>query len=138
MHCSVRIKCIGARLLVGLWVVILSGCYNVRPSSGGGQTNFAPPRNILASDIALPSGYRIIPVATRLTFPTGVVLDDGGRVYVVESGYSYGEIWTTPRLLRIDPGGVTTAIANGRRNGPWTGVTFQAGMFYVAEVGELE
>ncbi|MDB6112300.1 MAG: hypothetical protein JWR69_4050, partial [Pedosphaera sp.] len=128
----------GSYLLTIFGVVVLCGCYNLRPSSGGGQARFAPPRQINPADVALPAGYRIAPVATGLTFPTGVVLDDDGRVYVVESGYSYGEVWTTPRLLRIEPGGATTVIASGTRNGPWTGVTFQQGKFFIAEGGELE
>jgi glucose/arabinose dehydrogenase len=119
-------------------LLILSGCYRLRTSSGGGQTSFQPPRLIRVADIAVPAGYRIEPVATGLTFPSGVAFDDIGRVYVIEAGYSYGEVWTTPRLLRIDPDRQPTVIATGGRNGPWNGVTFHQGTFYVAEGGELE
>jgi hypothetical protein len=45
--------------------------------------------------------YRIEPVATELTFPVGVTFDDKGTAFVVESGCLYGEVWITPRLLRI-------------------------------------
>ena len=45
--------------------------------------------------------YRVEAVTTGLTFPTDVTFDDSGRAYVIEAGYSYGESWTTPRLLRI-------------------------------------
>ena len=90
------------------------------------------------ADIAVPAGYRIEPVATALTFPAGVAFDDIGQVYVVEAGYSYGETWTTPRLLRIAPDRPPSVIAPGGRNGPWNGVTFHQGAFYVAEGGELE
>jgi hypothetical protein len=38
----------------------------------------------------------------------------------------------------IEPGGVVTRIASGARNGPWTGVVFAGGAFYVAEGGQLE
>jgi hypothetical protein len=92
-----------------LWAVsggcllILSGCYSLRASSGGGQVSFQPPRPIRAADIAVPAGYYIEPVATGLTFPAGVAFDDMGQVYVVEAGYSYGEAWATPRLLRVAP-----------------------------------
>jgi glucose/arabinose dehydrogenase len=116
----------------------LSGCYVMRPSSGGGQTSFRPPRKIDVADIAVPPGYRIEPIATGLTFPTGVAFDSAGRPHVTESGYCYGEVWTTPRLLRIEPGGGTRVIAAGRRNGPWNGVDFKNGSFYVAEGGALE
>lgn len=46
--------------------------------------------------------------------------------------------WTTPRLLRIEPDGRKTILAEGGRNGPWTGVTFHRGTFFVAEGGQLE
>ena len=55
---------------------------------------------------------------------------------MVESGYAYGEVWTTPRLLRIEPNGQTAVVATGERNGPWTGVAYYQGAFYVAEGGE--
>jgi glucose/arabinose dehydrogenase len=110
----------------------------LRPSSGAGQTSFGEPRRVEPSDIAVPVGYKIVPVATGLTFPTGATFDDKGQLYVVESGYAYGEVWSTPRLLRINAGAALTPIAAGSRNGPWTGVTFHAGNFYVAEGGELE
>ena len=88
--------------------------------------------------MALPAGYRIEAVASGLTFPTGVAFDDGGRPHVLEAGYSYGERWTLPRLLRLDPGGAKVTVATGGRNGPWNGVAFADGAFFVAEGGQLE
>jgi glucose/arabinose dehydrogenase len=116
----------------------LSGCYRLRSSAGGGQTDFDAPRKIVTGDIALPKGYRIEPVAAGLTFPTGITFDAAGTPHVVESGYAYGEVWTTPRLLRIEPGGKASLIASGGKNGPWTGVTYHEGNFYVAEGGARE
>lgn len=115
-------------------VLILSGCYALRGSHGGGQTDFEPPRRVAAEDIAVPSGYRIEPVVTGLTFPSAVVTDDANRVYVVEAGYSYGEAFAVPRLLRLDAGGRLHEVARGRA-GPWTGVGFHDRHFYVAESG---
>jgi glucose/arabinose dehydrogenase len=77
-------------------------------------------------------------VATGLTFPTGVAFDEQGQLYITESGYSYGEVFLEPKLLRVEPGGSLTTIATGQKNGPWTGVTFHNGNFYVAEGGELQ
>jgi len=88
--------------------------------------------------VAVLPQYRINAVASGLTFPTGVTFDGENRPCVVESGYAYGEKWTQPRLLRIADGGKVEVIATGGRNGPWTGVTFHDGNFYVAEGGELE
>jgi len=115
----------------------LAGCYILRPSSGGGQTDFTPPRKLNAADVALPPGYRIEVVASGLTFPTGVAFDAQGRPHVVEAGYSYGEVFTTPRLLRID-GSTPVEVARGEKNGPWTGVAYANGAFYVAEGGQLQ
>ena len=120
-----------------LTAALISGCLAVIPSNGGGQVSFTPPRSINPSDIALPNGYSIEAVATELIFPSGVTFDADGRVYVIEAGYSYGEVWTEPCLLRIERNGAPTVIARGEKNGPWTGVTFYDGNFYVAEGGEL-
>ncbi|WP_243374185.1 PQQ-dependent sugar dehydrogenase [Geotalea sp. SG265] len=122
-----------------IMVACLAGCYAMRPSSGGGgQTELAEEgRRVDPADISLPFGYRIEVVATGLTFPTGVTFDEKGNVYVVEAGYSYGEVWETPRLLRVADGGLRV-IAEGGENGPWTGAVRHDGAFYVAEGGELE
>ena len=129
-------------ILVGLLIIIsgidLTGCYSIRKSSGGGQTEFVPPRTVHPGDVALADGFRIEVAATGLTFPTGVAFDETGGIFVTESGYSYGEVWTTPRLLRIDPGGDFKVIASGDDNGPWTGVIYHQGDFYVAEGGQLK
>jgi len=109
----------------------------LRPSNGGGQTKFSGERHIDPSAVAVLPQFRINAVATGLTFPTGVTFDDNNRPCIVESGYAYGEVWTKPRLLRLN-GERLEEIAAGGRNGPWTGVTFANGNFYVAEGGELE
>lgn len=123
-----------------LLVVILTvqGCYVMRPSSGGGETSFSGARTVRAADVALPRGYRIDVVATGLTFPTGVAFDDAGTPYVTESGYSYGEVFTVPRLLRINADRSVTEVARGTNNGPWTGVARAGGAFIVAEGGTMQ
>ena len=117
------------------------GCYTMRGSEGGGQAKLAPGegRRVNPADVALPAGYRIEAVATGLTFPTGVAFDKDGRPHVTEAGYCYGEAFTTPRLLRIEQNGQRTVVASGvsgeQGNGPWNGVLFYEGNFYVAEGG---
>ena len=102
-------------MLVGCTTVVsIAGCYYLRTSSGGGQTDFKPPRLVRAADITLPAGYQRDAVATGLTFPTGVAFDGDGVPYVTEAGYSYGEAWTTPRLLRIEANGATEKTAATR------------------------
>src|SRR5690606_8937001 len=83
-------------------------------------------------------GYEIEAVATDLTFPTGIAFDGEGLVYVVESGYAYGETWTEPRLLKIESSGKASIVVTGAENGPWNGVTFYEGQFYVSEGGEMD
>ncbi len=125
-------------LFITVSATLLCGCYALRSSDGGGQTTFTPPREVRAEGVALPNGYTIEAVASGLTFPTGAAFDEQNRLHVVESGYSYGEVWTTPRLLRIEPDGAVVVVASGGKNGPWTGVTFHDRDFFVAEGGVLE
>src|SRR4051794_39360898 len=126
--------CLG--LAVTLSVSLLAGCYELGGPQGGGQTKFAAERGLRPSDVAVPAGYRVDVVATGLNFPTGVTFDEQNRPYVVEAGYSYGEVFTKPRVLRIEPDGRATVIAEGDESGPWNGIAFHDGALYVAEGGE--
>lgn len=124
-------------LLAGCVMAAAAGCYSLRGSSGGGEARFEPPRRADPADVALAAGYQIEVVATGLTFPTGIAFDEEGRAYVSESGYSYGEVFTTPRLLRLEDGG-PVVVVEGAPNGPWNGVDYHDGYLYVAEGGQLE
>jgi hypothetical protein len=83
-------------------------------------------------------GYCVEMVADGLTYPTACELDEQWQLHVIEAGYSYGEVWTEPKLVRLDPGGKKTVIATGSKNGPWNGIAYHEGNFYVSEGGELE
>jgi glucose/arabinose dehydrogenase len=112
------------------------GCYAVRYSHGGWQGGRGGGgRRVDATDIAAPPGYRVEAVATGLTFPSGVAVDELGRVYVLESG-STGEVFALPRLLRIEREGKTTLVAEGQ-GGPWTGVSCHGDAFYISEGAQL-
>ena len=113
-----------------------AACFPFLPSQGGGQTAFEPPRKLDASDVAMPEGYAIEVVASGLSFPSGVAFDAAGRPHVLEAGYAYGEVFTEPRLLRVEFDGTTTVVASGD-NPPWNGVAFHGGSFYIAG-GTLE
>jgi glucose/arabinose dehydrogenase len=126
--CPQRPLLLGASVVAAL---LLAGCFPFLPSQGGGQTTFEPPREADPADVALPPGYRIEVVATGLTFPTGVAFDDEGHVFVLEAGYSYGEVFTTPRLLRLEADSEVTVVAVGEHP-PWNGIAFADGAFYVA------
>ena len=124
---------------VTLFAVLASvgACFAMRSSHGGGQTSFSPPRTFDSKSIAVPAGYRIELVASGLDMPTGVAFDEQGRAYVTEAGYSYGELWTTPRLVRVEQDGRITQVAAGS-DPPWNGVVFDRGDFYVAAGGERD
>lgn len=115
--------------------LVLGGCLALRPSNGGGQIPVPDGRPIDAADVALPEGYRVEAVATGLVFPTSVTFDDSGGVYVVEAGYSYGEVFTEPRLSQVQQGGTLRPIATGD-SPPWTGATWHDGVFFVSEGGQ--
>ena len=134
----------GTRIVIVLAVVAIVlgaaywvyGLWPLLPSRGGGQTEFEGARTVDPADVAVTDGYRIEVVAQGLTFPTDVAFADDGTPYVLEAGYSYGEVIVTPRLLRVEPSGALAVVAEGT-NGPWNGVTFHDGFFYVAG-GTLE
>ena len=117
-----------------LSTTLLPACFALRPSDGGGQTKdkSAPPSS--DPQVHVPDGYRIERVAHGLTFPTGVAFDEAGQPFVVEGGYSYGEVFETPRLVAVEAGGALKEIARGDRHG-WNGVAFADGAFFVAEAG---
>lgn len=121
-----------------LILVILQSCYRVLPSKGGGQLS-SPPQQFEknAQDILIPEGYEIEAVATKLTFPTAITFDEDGMPYIIESGYSYGEIFLKPKLYQLTPDGSLKLIATGEKNGPWNGITYYRDNFYISEGGQL-
>lgn len=123
-------------LIATVGLSLLSSCYKLRGYYG--QKSYgAVSRPVNVSDIKLPEGYSIELMTSNLNFPTSITFDDNGQAYVVEAGYSYGEIFTTPRLLKIEADGKTKEIARGGKNGPWTAVDYFKGDFYISEGGTM-
>jgi len=118
-------------------LTLLSACFPGAQNRGGGQTTFTPPRQLDPAHVAVPDGYTVEVVASGLDFPVGIAFDDEGALHVVEAGYSYGEVFAEPRLLRINTDGTTEVVATGD-NPPWNGVDFANGSFFIAEGGQLE
>lgn len=112
--------------------------YTFLPWNGAGKAVPRAERHVQPADVAVPPGYCVEAVAVGLTYPTGVAFDDKDRPYVIEAGYSYGEDFQVPRLLRVEADGKLTEIAKGENNGPWTGISYHKGAFYVSEGGELK
>ena len=125
-------------LLVAACATVYSSCYRTRASKGGGQLKHTPSRTVDASAVAVPPGYKIEAVAQGLTFPSSMTFDDQGRMYVIETGYSYGEVWTEPKLLRMESNGSFTTLAKGGKNGPWTSIIYYEGFLYLSEGGQGE
>lgn len=116
--------------LLPLTLVLSLGCF-----SGGGQTD--PDRRPSNTyDIALPSGYRIDLVSEGLDFPVGITFDEQGTPFIIEAGYSYGEVFTVPRIVELLPNGEQKVIYEGQ-NPPWNGATYAHGRFYIAEGSQL-
>lgn len=111
----------------------------MRTSDGGGEIGAIPQRIINTADVVLPEGFKIEMIADGLTFPTGITFDHKGDAFVIEAGYSYGEVFTKPRLLKLDQkGGVSEIYVDERNNGPWNGISFHNGNFYISEGGQLQ
>jgi hypothetical protein len=77
----------------------------MRSSRGGGEIINVGGRTITPRDILVPPGYQVNLVATGLTFPSSFTFDSNGQMYVIETGYSYGEVWLEPKLLRLSSDG---------------------------------
>ena len=117
----------------------IQSCYRISPSQGGGQLAKLPEeRKIDPEDIILPKGYQAEVIAKGLTFPTGITFDEQETPFVVEAGYSYGEVFIEPKLLQVESDGNHELIYSGNKNGPWNGVKYYEGHFYIAEGGQLQ
>jgi glucose/arabinose dehydrogenase len=130
-------RCLAPVALALLLIAAAPGCFPFQASQGGGQTSFEPPRRVERADVAVVDGFVVTVIAQGLTFPTGVAIADDGTLFVTEGGYAYGEVFTIPRLLRLDADGGTSVVATGE-NPPWNGVAWAEGSLFVAEGGVLE
>lgn len=123
----------GAALLL---LCLSTGCFTLFAKGQGGaesRSHRAPPD---PAEVAVPEGYEVDAIAAGFTFPIAVTFDAQQRPVVLEAGYSYGEVFLPPKLIRLEKDGTRTTLVEGGPGGPWTGVFFRDGFFYVADGGE--
>jgi glucose/arabinose dehydrogenase len=126
-----------------VFVATSGGCFKARPSKGGGQIDRgdvveAARRAPNPFDIDVPAGYRIELVTDKLTFPTGVAFGRGGEVFVVESGYAYGEKFGSARVVRVERDGSQRELVSSTRGVPWNGIAVHDNALFIAEGGEVD
>src|SRR5688572_5019013 len=114
------------------------GCYKFQSSQGGGKVSEravekAKQRPPSPYDVEVPPGYRVELVADKLNFPTGVAFGPRDEIFVTESGYVYGEVFTKPRLVAIE-NGAARELATGDGE-PWTGLAYHDGAIFVVHGG---
>ncbi len=78
---------------------------NIIPAQTKNQTGKTP-------IIDLPLGYQITKVASGLTYATSLTFDNQGNMYVLEAGGQFLEEPPPPRIMRVNPNGTLTEIAN--------------------------
>lgn len=86
---------------------------------------------LVEGELQAPSGYQVEIVANNLNFATVVEVAEDGTVYVAEAGYSYGNIQTPARVLRVGEDGATEVVAEGF-NGPIAGLATHESFLFVS------
>jgi glucose/arabinose dehydrogenase len=87
-----------------------------------------------AANVVIRDGYRLVPVATGLDFPTAVATGPMGRVWVAESGFMPPLV---PRVLQINRDGSAVPVLSGDQlpagvlEGPLTDVTYFRGWLWI-------
>ncbi len=87
----------------------------------------------VGSVIELPEDFQIEKVVDGLTYPTSIIWDDQGQMYVAEAGGQFLEEPPPARILRVE-GGQATEVINLTVKGvadSVVGVTWHRGAFYL-------
>src|ERR1043165_9210235 len=102
-------------------------------STGSAQAQAVNPKAAKGSNVTLPPGYFLAPLAMGLDFPTALA-SSSDMVWVSEAGAFPGFV---PKVKQIDlKGNVTTILSadqlpSGTFEGPLTDVTFHDGWLWV-------
>jgi glucose/arabinose dehydrogenase len=103
---------------------------------GAGPSAPGAGRLLTPSQLTLPPGYRVEIVANRLNFASVVEVAASGEVYVAEAGFSYGNVRTPPRVLRVGQDGSTQVVATGFE-GPIAGLAVDGNDLFVSHRGTV-
>jgi glucose/arabinose dehydrogenase len=133
MHSRTTLAAAAAALAIGL-----GACKDMDQPTGPAATavegNRAQSNGFGAvSNVTLPPGYFLVPVAKGLDFPTAVA-SSASDIWVAEAGATPG---ATPKIKHVEPDGQATTILDGaamgsRLLGPLTDVTFHDGWLWIA------
>jgi glucose/arabinose dehydrogenase len=86
----------------------------------------------VVSNVRMPPGYFMVPVATGINFPTALATSDD-QIWVAEGGFLPG---MSPKVKRVNADGSTTTVLDGaalgnRLMGPLTDVTYHDGWLWI-------
>jgi glucose/arabinose dehydrogenase len=73
-------------------------------------------------------------VADAFHFPSSIAVDDGGTLYVAETGLPFAGAPIGGRVYRVDEGGGRTLLAEGLRQ-PVNGLVYHEGALFISEGG---
>ncbi len=87
-------------------------------------------------DLEVPRGFRAEVVAKGFTFPTTILVDGDGNIYVGEAGFAYGPKTTIARVLRVNKDGPIEEVARDFE-GPINGLALQDNLLYISHRGKI-
>ncbi len=122
-------------ILLFIFLFVGNSCQMMKKATKMGEKKLQlDDRKTDPANISVPNGYTVQVAAENLNFPTAATFDDQGDLSVIEA-FAYKPEWEIPQLIRIGVNGDKKVIARGDRNGPWNGLMFHQGNFYVSEGG---
>ncbi|NLJ80252.1 MAG: hypothetical protein GX335_04430, partial [Firmicutes bacterium] len=86
--------------------------------------------------LVLPKGYRAEVVIKGLTYPSSLVMDKDGVIYIAESGFSYGPKTTEAKVLKLNANGDLEDVADGFE-GPINGLIIKDNKLYISHRGKI-
>ena len=90
-----------------------------------------------AEAAAVPDGYQIEVFLSDLTFPTSIEFNGEGDIFVAESGYTYGKVDATPRIIRFDKSGEKKNEMSEGLTGPVNDLLWHDGKLYISHRGKI-